>query len=194
MKLKKGQDSFVNIGSASLLVVFLVLCFLSFASLSLSSAMNDYSFALRMAGKISGYYEASNQAEDFTASIDGMLENAYVHANAQEIDLVTLLRVLYEICNEYYRHCFIDSAQFRRGAHAVHVRHLNIHENYGIDRLVFGEKIDRIIKTLDTVLLPVLLGIALDIARKPCRRFVLVFNNSYVFHKPRRIAVIYIIH
>ena len=84
MKLKKGQDSFVNIGSASLLVVFLVLCFLSFASLSLSSAMNDYSFALRMAGKISGYYAASNQAEDFTASIDGMLENAYVHANAQE--------------------------------------------------------------------------------------------------------------
>ena len=51
MKLKKGQDSFVNIGSASLLVVFLVLCFLSFASLSLSRAMNDYSFALRMAGK-----------------------------------------------------------------------------------------------------------------------------------------------
>ena len=26
------------------------------------------------------------------------------------IDLVTLLRVLYEICNEYYRPCFIDSA------------------------------------------------------------------------------------
>ena len=46
MNFKKGQDSFVNIGSASLLVVFLVLCFLSFASLSLSSAMNDYSLSL----------------------------------------------------------------------------------------------------------------------------------------------------
>lgn len=84
MKPKKGQDSFVNIGSASLLVVFLVLCFLSFASLSLSSAMNDYSFASRMAGKISEYYEASNQAEDIAASIDEMLKTAYVDVNAQD--------------------------------------------------------------------------------------------------------------
>ncbi len=84
MKPKKGQDSFVNIGSASLLVVFLVLCFLSFASLSLSSAMNDYSFASRMAGKISEYYEASNQAEDIAASIDEMLKTAYADADAQD--------------------------------------------------------------------------------------------------------------
>ena len=84
MKPKKDQDSFVNIGSASLLVVFLVLCFLSFASLSLSSAMNDYSFALRMAGKISEYYEASNQAEDIAASIDEMLKTAYADVNAQD--------------------------------------------------------------------------------------------------------------
>lgn len=84
MKHKKGQDSFVNIGSASLLVVFLVLCFLSFASLSLSSAMNDYSFASRMAGKISEYYEASNQAEDIAASIDEMLKTVYADVNAQD--------------------------------------------------------------------------------------------------------------
>ena len=84
MKPKKGQDSFVNIGSASLLVVFLVLCFVSFASLSLSSALNDYSFALRMAGKISEYYEASNQAEDIAASIDEMLKASYADANAQD--------------------------------------------------------------------------------------------------------------
>ena len=84
MKSKKGQDSFVNIGSASLLVVFLVLCFLSFASLSLSSAMNDYSFASRMAGKISEYYEASNQAEDIAASIDEMLKTVYADVNAQD--------------------------------------------------------------------------------------------------------------
>ena len=84
MKPKKGLDSFVNIGSASLLVVFLVLCFLSFASLSLSSAMNDYSFASRMAGKISEYYEASNQAEDIAASIDEMLKTVYADVNAQD--------------------------------------------------------------------------------------------------------------
>lgn len=84
MKPKKDQDSFVNIGSTSLLVVFLVLCFLSFASLSLSSAMNDYSFALRMAGKISEYYEASNQAEDIAASVDEMLKTVYADVNAQD--------------------------------------------------------------------------------------------------------------
>lgn len=45
MKRNKQQSTFVNIGSSSLLIVFLVLCLTTFAILSLSSAQSDYSFS-----------------------------------------------------------------------------------------------------------------------------------------------------
>lgn len=59
MKRDKQQSSFVNIGSSSLLIIFLVLCLATFAILSLSSARSDYSFSERLAGHKTEYYEAS---------------------------------------------------------------------------------------------------------------------------------------
>jgi len=49
MQRDKRQAPFVNIGSSLLLVVFLVLCLVTFATLSLSSAQSDYSFSSRAA-------------------------------------------------------------------------------------------------------------------------------------------------
>lgn len=74
MKKDKDQSSFVNIGSSSLLIVFLVLCLATFAILSLSSARSDYTLSERLAGHKSQYYEASSQAEDILDEIDRSLE------------------------------------------------------------------------------------------------------------------------
>ncbi len=78
----KQQSYFVNIGSSSLLVIFLVLCLVTFAILSLSSAKSDYSFSERLAAHRKNYYEASARAEDVTGEIDRILSAA-----AEEIDL-----------------------------------------------------------------------------------------------------------
>ena len=55
----KQQSYFVNIGSSSLLVIFLVLCLATFAILTLSSARSDHSFSERLAEHKKTYYEAS---------------------------------------------------------------------------------------------------------------------------------------
>lgn len=74
MDNNRRQAPFVNIGSSLLLVIFLVLCLVTFATLSLSSARSDESFSRRMADRKTEYYEAAGQAEDLLAQIDQHLE------------------------------------------------------------------------------------------------------------------------
>lgn len=69
----KQQSYYVNIGSSSLLVIFLVLCLVTFAILSLSSARSDYSFSERLAAHKQTYYEASAKAEEAVDEIDRIL-------------------------------------------------------------------------------------------------------------------------
>ena len=76
MKKDKAQSSFVNIGSASLLVVFLTLCLSTFAILSLASANSDYRMSRRLADNKTEYYKAASQAEEILSQIDAVLEKA----------------------------------------------------------------------------------------------------------------------
>ncbi len=76
MQRDKKQAPFVNIGSSLLLVIFLVLCLVTFATLSLSSARSDYSFSSRAAQRRTDYYQACNVAEDVLAQIDAILVKA----------------------------------------------------------------------------------------------------------------------
>lgn len=75
MKKNKEQSSFVNIGSSSLLIVFVILCLATFAILSLSSAKSDYSLSERLAEHKSRYYEASSKAETILNEIDTILSD-----------------------------------------------------------------------------------------------------------------------
>lgn len=80
MQKNNRQAPFVNIGSSLLLVIFLVLCLVTFATLSLSSARSDYSFSSRSAERRTEYYQACNLAEDVLAQIDTVLYEAEAHA------------------------------------------------------------------------------------------------------------------
>lgn len=57
MNKEKRKFGFVNMGTASLLVVFLTLCLVAFAMLSLSTAKNDYEFSKKLAERSTAYYE-----------------------------------------------------------------------------------------------------------------------------------------
>lgn len=81
----KQQSYFVNIGSSSLLVIFLILCLVTFAILSLSSAKSDYSFSQRLAQHRQAYYEANANAEEVVDQIDNTLSEL-----AEEVDLFGL--------------------------------------------------------------------------------------------------------
>lgn len=73
---EKRQEPFVNIGSSSLLVVFLTLCLVTFAVLSLSSARSDYTFSEKLSQRRTAYYEASNRAEDILDAVDAALSSS----------------------------------------------------------------------------------------------------------------------
>ena len=73
MKSDKQQSSFVNIGSSSLLIIFLVLCLVTFAILSISSASSDHSFSEKLAERKTQYYDASSQASYVLNEIDAKL-------------------------------------------------------------------------------------------------------------------------
>lgn len=88
MKRNKQQSTFVNIGSSSLLIVFLVLCLTSFAILSLSSAQSDYSFSKRSAEHKTEYYEASSRAEMILGEIDQILAETAEQINAAQKNAV----------------------------------------------------------------------------------------------------------
>lgn len=76
MNENKRQAPFVNVGSSLLLVVFLLMCLITFATLSFSSARSDESFSQRIADRKTEYYTASNKAERLLAQIDQLLDNA----------------------------------------------------------------------------------------------------------------------
>lgn len=72
MKKDKQQSSFVNIGSSSLLIIFLVLSLVAFAVLSLVSAHSDHKLTGRLAAHKTEYYEASSKAERILAKMDAV--------------------------------------------------------------------------------------------------------------------------
>lgn len=74
---KKNKFPITNIGSVTLMMIFIVLCMVSFAALSLSTAASDYRAAEKSAKHVKEYYEASNAAEETLASIADTLETAY---------------------------------------------------------------------------------------------------------------------
>ena len=54
-------------------MIFVILCLICFAALSLISANSDYKLSQKFAEKTHAYYEASNEAEELIASTDQSL-------------------------------------------------------------------------------------------------------------------------
>lgn len=92
MNKKKRQTPFVNMGSSLLLVVFLLLCLVTFATLAFSSARSDESFSQRIAERKTEYYEAANRAEELLNQIDQILITAeevpdFTEINSMDTDI-----------------------------------------------------------------------------------------------------------
>ena len=72
----KHKPPITNIGSVSLIMIFIVLCMVTFAILSLSESTGDYKFTEKLASHTTDYYTASSQAERALAEIDALLHDA----------------------------------------------------------------------------------------------------------------------
>ena len=63
MNSKRKQSYPINIGTSTLLVVFLILCMFTFAAISLTTARKEYKDAKNSAERNKEYYTAANYAE-----------------------------------------------------------------------------------------------------------------------------------
>lgn len=75
--MKKTSFPVTNIGSVSLLMTFIVLCLVTFSTLSLSGSVSEYHYSQKLAAHNSDYYEASNKATATLQEIDKVLHDAY---------------------------------------------------------------------------------------------------------------------
>lgn len=68
--MNKNRDFSFNIGMPSILLIFVVLCLVSFGVLSLVSASSDLKLAKKVADRQSAYYSSCNQAEETLKELD----------------------------------------------------------------------------------------------------------------------------
>lgn len=66
-----------GIGSSTILVIFVILCLVSFATLSIVSANADYKLSKKMLDRTTTYYQACNEVEISLAELDRTLVSAY---------------------------------------------------------------------------------------------------------------------
>ena len=76
-KKKRGSYPGIQIGTSYLLVIFVILCLVTFATLSLSSAKRDQSYSQQLAGRETAYCEANAKAAQIMAQIMAQIDDAF---------------------------------------------------------------------------------------------------------------------
>lgn len=74
---KSGPEFHINVGSSSILLIFVILCLVSFATLSIVSANADAKLSRKVVERTTAYYEACNKAQTDIASMDDTLKAVY---------------------------------------------------------------------------------------------------------------------
>ena len=77
MKKQRKVSSGINIGTSSLLLVFVILCLVSFATLSIVSANADKKLNDKVVQRSQGYYNACSEANNKLMTIDQTLRTVY---------------------------------------------------------------------------------------------------------------------
>ena len=83
----------INVGTSSLILIFIILCLTVFGLLSLSSAGSDWKLAQKNRESVKGYYEADSQAVEFVAMVEDALsrcsqaadEEAFLELGKEEL-------------------------------------------------------------------------------------------------------------
>lgn len=70
----------ISVGGSSILVVFILLCLTTFATLSLASANADKKLTDKAALAVTQYYDADSRAEEILSVVDGCLFHAMTGA------------------------------------------------------------------------------------------------------------------
>ena len=83
--MKEKTSSFrPSIGGALIVVMFVILCIVTFATLSLVSANAEYKLSEKTASRTTEYYNACNYAEELLSQADAAIASAHRSAGPQD--------------------------------------------------------------------------------------------------------------
>jgi hypothetical protein len=88
--MENKREFTMNIGLPSIMLIFVVLCLVSFGVLSLVSANADRKLSQKVLARQHEYYEASNEAQEMLASVDARLHEAY-EKSASKSDYISMI-------------------------------------------------------------------------------------------------------
>lgn len=80
--MKKRPISF-SIGISSILMVFVLLCLVTFAALSYASSSADERLSTTLRDRVTAYYGASDEAERWLANVDAALSELYEKSDSE---------------------------------------------------------------------------------------------------------------
>ncbi len=74
---QENKEFHINIGSSSILLIFVILCLVAFATLSIVSANADTKLSRKVAERTHAYYQVHNQATADVTQLDKDLAQAF---------------------------------------------------------------------------------------------------------------------
>lgn len=82
--MNKKKTTFFSAGISTILLVFVLLCLITFAVLSLATANADYKLSGQTAERVKEYYGAQSEAAGRLKEIDGLLLEQYNNSKDQD--------------------------------------------------------------------------------------------------------------
>lgn len=95
--MSSKRNKTIHIGFSTILMVFTMLCLVTFATLSLLTANADYRLSKKVAAKTEDYYEADLLAREYLLQIDEALEELYQNNAGQNAFCQEALKRLQEM-------------------------------------------------------------------------------------------------
>lgn len=122
MRRTTGTTAGVHVGSATLVMLFAVLCLTIFAALSVITARNGWTLAEKSADAVTAYYAADSQAiqifDQLTSAYDGTLvPPETVPAQLEEVD--GALRLSYWVTIDENQQLWVQLSQTQEGLQIV---------------------------------------------------------------------------
>ncbi|WP_312645618.1 hypothetical protein [Hydrogenoanaerobacterium sp.] len=93
---REKNNTGISVGSSSILVIFVVLCLTTFATLSLVSAKADYKLTQKTAQATAEYYAADAKAEEYLQKLHKALQGTGADGWFAQLQLVDI-KLTYEV-------------------------------------------------------------------------------------------------
>lgn len=105
---KKNKNTFSNFGFTTVLIVFVMICIVTFSALAYLTAASDYRLSKKVADRTTAYYQAEEKAYLVLGEIDSILTGVYGHRMKKETYLKKADQALTEYAKAHDASLFLQ--------------------------------------------------------------------------------------